>query len=400
MKRQHTFPRSSWTALALSLLILFALLTAPPVFAQDEEIDPEREEAVRLINENKYLEALPILEKIMLSYANDADLWAHFGIAIIANSIVLATPEERKEEQARAVKALKRAQQLGTDNVRALDLLDQFEGADGTDNFMAAEPEVEKALREGEAYFGRGEYEDAYKAYERAHKLDPKNYEAALFMGDCYYARKMYQEAEPWFAKAVELGPEREMAHRFWGDALLEQKKFAEAREKYINAAIADPYGRMSWSGLSRWAESSGGKFGFYEITPPGNEIGGTIEIDGKLLRQEDGTIHWREYVRTLDKLELGEAPADSDVPKFKTDIAAWKSVAAAFREDLKEGKIRYPDAGLVNLLKVEDEGFLEAYELLQRPYPHFSDYYPEFRKDNRGKLRDFIIKYMLFAGK
>jgi tetratricopeptide (TPR) repeat protein len=395
MKTLKTFSRSSRAALVISLLTFFALLTAPPISAQDEEIDPDREEAVRLINENKYLEALPILEKIILSYPNDADLWAHFGIAIISNSIILETPEERKEEQARAVKALKRAQQLGTDNLRALDLLDQFEDADGTDNFMAADPEVEKALREGEAFFGRGEYEDAYKAYERAHKLDPKNYEAALFMGDCFYARKMYKEAEPWFAMAAALDPDREMAHRFWGDALLEQKKFREAREKFIDAAIADPYGRMSWSSLNQWAETSGGSFGFYEVVPPGNEVGGTIVVDEKLLRTEDGTIHWREYSRTRNRLEPG-----AEVPTFKTDIAAWKSVAAAFRKDLKEGRVRYPDAGLVKLLRIDDEGLVEVYVLLQRPYPHFSDYYPEFKKNNRAKIRDFIIRYILFADK
>lgn len=87
---------------ALPALMLAALLSTwsvQPASAQDE--DPDREEAVRLIDENKYLEALPILERIILSYPDDAELWAHFGVAIISNSVTLTTPEERKEEQER-----------------------------------------------------------------------------------------------------------------------------------------------------------------------------------------------------------------------------------------------------------------------------------------------------------
>ncbi len=393
-----SFPRALRPAIAFSIVAFLVLFAGPQIRAQDEEVDPDREEAVRLINENKYLDALPILEKIILSYPDDADLWAHFGIAIIQNSVVLATPEERKDEQARGLKALKRAQQLGTDNVRALDLLDQFEDADGSDNFEAADPEVEKALREGEAYFGRGDYENAYKFYEKAHKLDPKNYEAVLFMGDCFYARKMYKEAEPLFAKAVDLDPDREMAHRFWGDSLLFQKRYAEAREKFIDAAIADPYGRMGWSSLSQWAEEAEEKFGFYEIVPPGNEIGGTIKIDEKLLREDDGTLHWREYTKTRNKLEPGVSPSGAELPKFSTELAAWKSVATAFRQDLRAGKVRYPDQGLVNLIRLDDEGLLESYILLLRPYDHFGDAYEGYRKTNRKKIRDFIVRYILFA--
>ncbi len=385
---------------AIIVALVFALTVGagPATLAQDT--DPDRDEAVRLIEENKYLEALPILEKIVLSYPNDAELWAHFGIAIITNSVVLKTPEERKEEQARGVKALRRAAQLGTENDRALDLLEQFDEADGQDNFMSDNPEVEKALREGEAYFGRGEYDSAFREYEKAHKLDPKNYEAVLFMGDCRYAQKNYPEAVVYFSQAAEMDPDREMAHRFWGDALLFQEKFDEAREKFINSVIAEPYGRMGWSSLKRWADATEGEFEFFEIVPPGNELGGTIEIKDSLLEIENGTIHWKEYPKTLLKLSVTRNDEEEDTPRFADDVAAWKAVAAAYRKDLKAGKIKYPDHNLVNLLRLDDEGLLEAYILLLRPHEHYAQDYFAYRKANRGLIRTFIIRYVLMAEK
>ncbi|REJ75412.1 MAG: tetratricopeptide repeat protein [Acidobacteria bacterium] len=390
--------KGRWAAfVALSLACSLFVLQPVSVLAQDEDQDPDRAEAIRLIDENKYLDALPILERIVLEYPRDAELWAHFGIAIISNSVVLSTPDERREEQERGIKALMRAKQLGTENERALDLLDQFEGADGNDNFVSDNPEVEKALREGEAFFGRGDYENAFKSYERAHKLDPKNYEAVLFMGDCYYAQKKYQEAEPWFAKAVALDPDREMAYRFWGDALLYQEKYDDAREKFIDAIVAQPYARMGWSALSRWAEAAEQDIGIYEVVPPGNDLGDPIEIKEELLSSDDGTVHWREYTKMRKKL----APASSaGGPLFSHDISAWKSVAEAFRKDLKAGKIKYPDASLVNLLRLVDQGLLEPYLLLVRPYDHYGDDYMLYRAANRDKIRTYIVRHVLLSDK
>ena len=37
-----------------------------------------------LIGQNRYLDALPLLEKLAPQYLDDADVWAHYGIAILA----------------------------------------------------------------------------------------------------------------------------------------------------------------------------------------------------------------------------------------------------------------------------------------------------------------------------
>lgn len=380
-------------AAVAALAIFLAFAVSPRVsLAQDDTLDPERTEAERLFSQGKLLAALPILERIILTYPNDAELWAKFGMAIISNSASLNDPDGRKEEQERGVKALKRAKQLGTENVRALDMLDQFEKASGFDNFVSDNPEVEKALREGEAFFGRGEYDEAFKAYERAYTLDPKNYQAVLYMGDCYYARKMYAEAEPWFAKAVEIDPNRETAQRYWGDALLNQRRLPEARDRFIEAIIASPWERLSWSSLDRWADAAKKDLYFIQVAPPGAEIGGPIEIKDRLLREDDGTINWREYTRTRSRLD----PLGGSSPKLEDDVAAYRSVADAFRKELKAGKIRYPDPGLVNLLRLVDDGFLEAYVFIVRPYDHYKASYASYREKNRKVLRDFILRYVV----
>lgn len=367
------------------LLVSLHLALSGPGFGQRESVANQKDLAMELIGQNRYIDALPILEKIILSYPDDAELWAQFGMAIIVRSTTFTDVEARKEEQSRGIKALTKAKQLGTLNVRALDLLDQFEDADGEDNFTDENPEVEKALREGEAFFGSGEYESAFASYEKAYKLNPESYEAVLFMGDSRYSQKRYVESEIWFAKAAAINPDRETAHRFWGDALMNQRKYAEARDKFIEALIADPYSRMPWETLRTWGESAEIDFLPYEIIPPGGNIGGVFAINEKLLKTEDGTILWNIYKSLV---------SSKNIVTFAEEISALRKLSDSMRSELKAGKIKYPDPGLVNLIRIDDEGFLEAYVLLMRPRENFGDDYSNYREKNRQNIRNLIIKH------
>ncbi|MEZ5427307.1 MAG: tetratricopeptide repeat protein [Pyrinomonadaceae bacterium] len=374
---------------ALRFFLILGLIPASVGLApaQRESAETQKDQAMELIGQGRYIDALPILEKIILSYPDDAELWAQFGLAIIVNASTVADTELRKEQHTRGVKALERAKQLGTENVRALDLLDQFKNNEGADNFIDENPEVEKALREGEAFFGRGDFDSAFESYEKAYKLNPKSYEATLFMGDSRYSQKRYAEAEIWFAKATVLDPNREMAFRFWGDALMHQRKFSEARDKFIEAMIASPYSRMTWETLRNWGENVGREFSPYDITPPGNALGGELKIDEKLLRADDGTDLWKIYK---------EAVGHKSSVSFAEETAVWRKLAGAMRLGLKEGRIKYPDSGLVNLVRIDDEGFIEPYILLMRPRENFGEAYEGYREKNREKLRLFIIKRFL----
>jgi len=392
-----SFKKMPFAKLILRLFVVssFCFAATDFVFAQDKTMVAQRAEAIELVQQNRYLDALPVLEKIILSYPNDAELWAHFGIAIMSNSVTLKTPEARKKEQERGIKALAKAKQLDTQNVTALNLLETFMGSDRNDNFLDANPEAENALREGEAFFGRGEYDKAFAAYEKAYKINPKSYEAVLFMGDSLYAAKKYKESEVWFAKAVALEKNRESAYRYWGDALMNQKKTLEARDKFVEAFVAEPFSRLTLDRLVKWVEETGETLAPTEITPPGNDLAGDLKIDEKLLKAENGTIHWKLY-GDARKAQIAENTRKKQRHTLSAEASAWRKVADAARKEIKSGKLKNPDQSLLNLIKIDDTGVLEAYLLIMRPHEDFGEDFFEYREKNRDKLKLFVVRYLL----
>ena len=382
------------TSLIILLSICF-VLTAN-IKAQEQVTEEQIAEAVNLVRQNRYIDALPLLEKIALAFPNNGEIWADYGIAVVMNAVTINDAAERKKEMEVGIKVLQRAKKLGTENTRALYFLDEFEDFDGTDNFSNANTEVEKALREGEAHFGRGEYDLAFKAYEKAHKLDPKNYEAVLFMGDCFYAQKKYKEAEVYFEKAVKINPEMESGYRFWGDALLYQEKHEAALEKFLDALLVAPFSRMTWDSLGRWAEKTDAKYEPIAVAPPGNESFGSIEIKSNLLKADDGTKFWSHYDETIKKQMTAKSAAGNTDFSLADETAAWKNVADNFRKAMKKGDVKYPDQNLINLLKLDDENLIEPYILLLRPRENFGEDFVAYSKEKPAKIKQFVRMYIL----
>ena len=384
----------------LAFLFCLSPNAAVRVFAQQtsqQEKNSIREKALDLVRQNRYLDAFPLLEKVAPLFPEDKEVWAHYGIAILARSSTLAASGERKSERVKGYNVLMKAKQLGTDNVVALNLLDQLPEDGGEDDNFGGSPEFEKNLREGEAFFGRGEYDKAFAAYEKAYKINPKSYEAALFLGDSLYASEKYKESETWFAKAVEIEPNREQAYRFWGDALMNQKKTLEARDKFVEAFIAEPFSRMPIDRIGRWIGETQTKAASVTIIPPGNEPTGDVTIDEKLLKVDDGTIAWKVFNETR-KAQIIAAGGSAD--SLSNVAAAYRKVADAFRTNLKTGKVKYPDQSLTNLVKLDDAGLLEPYLFFTRPSENIIESYNEYRAKNRDKLKRFFIEYMLGLSK
>ena len=386
----------------LSILMLNFLFLGFVSFISAQETKPQdkaalREQALDFVRQNRYIDAFPLLEKLAPLYTNDAEVWTHYGIAILARSSTLSSADERKTERIKGYNVLTKAKQLGTKNVIALDLLDSLSPDGGEEDNFDGSPEFEKNLREGEGFFGRGEYEKAFAAYEKAYKINPKSYEAVLFMGDTLYASGKYKESEMWFAKAAELEPNREQAFRFWGDALMNQNKASEARDKFVNALVAEPYSRITWDRLGRWIDEAKVKVAPLQITPPGNEASGELEINEKLLKGDDGTANWKFYneVRKVQVIANG-----SGTRTLAEEVAAYRKVAEAVRKDLKSGKLKTPSQSLSNLIKLDDEGLLEAYILLIRADENISQEYGGYRTKNQDKLRKFVVEFVLGMNK
>lgn len=353
-----------------------------------------RAKVLEFTDQGRYLDAHPLLEKIAPLYPNDADLWAHYGIAIMARSSTLSNAAERKAERIKGYNVLAKARQLGTKNNFALDVFDRL-SPDGevTDGLEHTNPEYEKNIREGEAFFGSGQWDKAFAAYERASKIDPKSYEPVLYMGDSLYAAGKYKESEPWFAKAVQLEPDREEAYRYWGDALMFQKKYAEARDKFVDGFIAAPYTRTSWQNLSKWMDETGAASSPRMVAPPGDEDGGEVVLNTALLKASDGTVHWKKYSET----RAAQLAAGSRKPRGLVEEAeAFRQVAKAVRADIKAGTLKTPDESLVNLVALDDAGLLEAYVLIIRPDDNIAESYETYRKNNRDKLKKFIVEFLM----
>ena len=362
------------------------------------DIRSDREKAILLAEENRYLDAYPLLQSISSKLQQDKDVWTHYGIAIAIRSATLSDSKERKLERKRALEALMKARILGTKNVIALDLLDQLYPDGGTDdNFLDANPDVEKALREGESLFSRGDYANAFTYYEKAYHLNPKSYEAAVFAGDTFYSQKKYKEAEPWFERAVAVDPDREMALRFWGDALLAQNKIAEAQEKFIDAFIAEPYKRYAWENINKLTRAYGKYFDVKGIFPPGTENFGEISIDRSGLSASDGTELWLKFVESKEEWRANKFKKEFANMQYRESlkemVESLRAVAAAASEAIKSGKLKKPHHSLQNLIEINNDGFLEAYILLLAASEGVSQDYDSYRSSNRTTLRRFLTQ-------
>ena len=358
----------------------------------------ERARAMSLVNENRYIDAYPLLEKIAGTLTKDVDVITHFGVAIASRSVTLADPAARKAERKRAVEVLTRAKELGMTDVNALHILDQLapDGGD-EDNFISGDPRVEAALREGENFFGRGEYQKAFTAFERALRLDPKSYEAALFLGDSLYAQRRYAESERWFAKAAAIDPDREAAHRYWGDALMSQGKVRESMDKFIDAFVAEPYSRHSWENINKVTEKVGKQLSVKTVLPPGTELFEEFIIDPKQLRSEDGTEHWLRYqeVRGEWKQQLFKKsfPGVAYRESLKERTAAMQAVAEAAIKAIGSGELKNPHHSLTNLIELYNLKLIEPYILIMMPGQEIAEDYEGYRRTDRAKIRKFLIE-------
>lgn len=389
-------------SLDLFLFLCIGIAVSPIAVGQKPDSDTvlARAQAMVLVEKNRYLDAYPLLERIAELLPEDIEVWTYYGIAIATRSSTLSDPKERKAERKRAYEVLSKAKVLGTKNVMALHFLDQLDPDGGEeDNFNADDPEVEKALREGEGFFGRGEYQKAFESYERAYKLDPKNYEAVLFMGDCFYAQNKYAESEPWFAKAAALQPDRELAFRFWGDALLAQGKMAEATAQFINAFIAEPYSRYAWENVNKLTEKYGRRFSIKVIQPPGTKPFEDIRIDTTKLSKLDGTDLWAKYGEVRNKWRnetfKKEFPGKPYRHTLKEEVAALRAVAEAAVAAIKGNKIMNPHHSISNLITLHEKNLIEPYVLFLLADDDIAEDYAEYRKTSRASLRRFLAEHV-----
>jgi hypothetical protein len=64
-------------------------------------------------------------------------------------------------------------------------------------------------------------------------------------------------------------------------------------------------------------------------------------------------------------------------------------------RQQTKDGKIKQLDPALAELVRLNDDGLLEAYVLFARADEGIAQDYSAYRKASRDKLRRYLVEYV-----
>ena len=233
----------------LLVFILSSVTSAATQAQTTESIAELKRRASELMEQTKYTEALPLLEKIATLEPNDGETQFYLGFALIGQATNTKDDAARKALRIRARNAFVKAKSLEFDEPR-LDALIQSLPEDGSDAAgFSSNSKADELMKEGEALLSQGKADEALKKYQQALEVDPKSYHAALFSGDIYLQKQDFAQAEIWYQKAIAIDPNRETAYRYSATPLMKQRKIEAARDRYVEAFITEPYNRFA----SRW---------------------------------------------------------------------------------------------------------------------------------------------------
>src|ERR1051326_9480144 len=99
---------------AVSLVSILGFV--PQAFGQtNDNYEAERKRALQLCAEHKFVDALPILEKLTVANPKDDVLLEQLALALLTNQALLKDDEARKQAFMRARALAARAKELGND---------------------------------------------------------------------------------------------------------------------------------------------------------------------------------------------------------------------------------------------------------------------------------------------
>lgn len=403
-------------ALFLSMLICGSIPLAaqptPKMVLQTDEYVARREAAIVLVNEKKFAEALPLLEKLAAEKQADGQVFLGLGLAHWNLQSAAKDPSATKQIRLKARTAFLKASEMGA-STPEIDLLAASIKADGGDKSVSDNAQANAAMDEAYSDFARRDYKKAVVAYERAANLDPTHYEAALYTGNTYYSLRDFDKAGIWFAKAIALDANRETAYRYWGDGLMLAGKTKEAQDKFFDAIIAEPYSSAAWRGLLQFAQREKITLAHPKIDIPVNisssENGNTkLTLGMNDKDADDGSIIWTAYGLNRAAWRTGKDGNRSDYfskaypneQSYRHSLAEETEALRSALAVLKDGRtVKNLNPAIAALKKLNDEGLLEAYVLLARSDAGIRRDYAVYRQNNRDKLKRYLTEYVIKNG-
>ena len=390
---------------------LIAVVLSAVLYGQTSDSAQElRRRAFELSDQQKLTEALPLLEKLAVSYPSDSEVHFKLAFALLGQAAVTKDKAERAALRVRARNAFIKAKELG-DQHPVLDALIQGIPVDGVDSAGAkafsSNSVANDLMNQGEAFFAQGKFESALSNYKAALQLDPKIYEAALYCGDVYAQQPDYGQAEIWYQKAIAIDPSRETAYRYSATPWMKQKRYDVARERYIAAYLVEPYSRFSEAGLKQWAQVTNTRLGNPVIDIPTtvrfDEKGGsTINLDPSALSgKNDGSFAWISYGLTRSIWQNEKfAKTFPKETKYRHSLPEEAdALRSVVRMASSDKKVTALTPSLATLKKLDNAGLLEAYILLVKADEGIAVDYPDYLKQNRDKLYRYVVEYLLAGG-
>ena len=375
---------------------------------QEQDLIELKKQASELIKKQQYTDALPILERLVKAEPEDPQIHFHLGFALIAQATTTKDDAKRKELRVRARSAFIKSKELGI-REPIVDAVIQNIPPDGSDGkAFSQNVEANGLMKEAESLFSQGQLDDALANYQKALRLDPQLYEAALFSGDVYLHRDNFEQAEIWYQKAIAINPNKETAYRYSATPFMKQRKFDQARDRYVEAYITEPYNRYTTAGLTQWAQATNTTIGHPRIEVPASvsfddKGNSNVSLDSKTFsgNKEDGSFAWIGYSLTRTVWRKGKFA--QTFPQEKIYRHSLAEEADALRTVIKmattDEKVKKLNDSIVQLKKLNDEGLLEAYILFVRVDAGIAADYPAYLKQNRDKLRRYVVQCLLTGG-
>jgi len=406
------YPHALSRKLLLLLLLLSAVVAARPQQSSQPaqktaKDDPAWSEAYELFNQGKFIDAMPLFEKLAADYPSDIVVREGWAWCVMEYAATLPDTGQRKKARVRAREIAQQAKQLG-DSSQLLQLVLEIP-EDGSESVFSSRKEIDDAMKSAEADFARGDMDKAREGYLRVLLIDPNYYEPALYIGDVYFKQHVYGSAGEWFSRAILIDPNRETAYRYWGDALVAMGKDEEARAKFIEAIVAEPYSNRSWIGLTNWLKRNKLELNRVQLKEGAavsqkdeNNISITIDDSGFKKKNDPNGLAWMTYGMSKAlwhgdrfKKEFPNEPKYRHTLKEETDSLGVMISVLKEQKDYKK-KFKDLDPSLQALIKIQEEGFLEPFVLLNRADAEIAQDYEPYRAANRDKIRRYLDEFVV----
>ena len=384
------------------LIVLLSLFASTDLVAQpggELSYQVKRQKASELFEQGRRLEALPLLEELVKTNPNDSTMLVALAACLVEHAATLPDQEGGGKERFRARGLLDRAWDLGNHSTLAMNLSQLLKQLPESGAIKFSDnPQVDQAMRAGEAAFSRRDFDEALKNYSKALELEPSNYSAALFIGNTYDKQNEFAKGAEWYKRAIQLDPNVETAYRYYADMLAKKGEMAEARLMLIHAAVAEPYNRIVWRELQAWAALNHTRI--TEIL-----VGIPAEHTEQPPGFPDTSAIWQAYREVRIRWQTGgefknRFPEEKEYRHSLPEESEGLTRAAENLEKLSSAKnfaeLIGSDQSLGLLRKLHQAGLIEPYVLFSLGDAGIARDYEGFRAQNRHRLEQYLDEFVV----